>query len=470
LKFPLLSKVGALCAVILCLMAALMSVQSLVQERQARQEEAQVNVASNLARSQTVLGPVLVRSCTETWVNGPSEGADQRPHTESKTRSIRLPAQRLQADVQVEMAPRYRGIFKVNGYVSRFKLQARWPDLAGLTPAAEHERGQVACEAPMLAVALSDARGIQVADLAVNGRAVPVQPGSGLKQQAIGLQARLDAELIKPGAPLDVTLKLEVAGTQSLAIVPVADTTVVKLDANWPHPAFGGRFLPSERHIGAQGFDATWRVTSLASTARQEWIKGAALCPALGQGEQPAHGVRPVSGGVDAGGCVESFSVSFIDPINPYVLSDRATKYGLLFVALTFVAVGLVEALRRLRVHPVQYLLVGAALAVFFLLLVSLSEHMAFPLAYAAASLACTALLSFYGAYVLQGARAGLAFGAGIGAMFATLYALLQMEQTALALGAILLFVVIAAIMVSTRKLDWYALTDQIRHDAQGQL
>jgi len=156
-----------------------------------------------------------------------------------------------------------------------------------------------------------------------------------------------------------------------------------------------------------------------------------------------------------------------MDPINPYVLSDRATKYGLLFIVLTFVGVGLVEVLRRLRVHPIQYLLVGAALSVFFLLLVSLSEHLAFVWAYLAASVACTALLSFYGGFVLRGARAGMGFGAGIAALFATLYALLQMEQTALVLGSVLLFAVLAVIMVTTRKLDWYELMAQLRKDAE---
>src|SRR5262249_12658068 len=164
--------------------------------------------------------------------------------------------------------------------------------------------------------------------------------------------------------------------------------------------------------------------------------------------------------------CIEAFGVSFIDPVSPYVLSDRATKYGLLFVALTFVAVALVEVMRRLRVHPVQYLLVGCALTLFFLLLVSLSEHVPFAWAYLAASGACTALLTFYGVYVLRGLRAGLGFGAGLALLYGALFILLRQEQTALVLGAILLFVVLAAVMFVTRKLDWYGLVAQMRSDS----
>jgi inner membrane protein len=145
------------------------------------------------------------------------------------------------------------------------------------------------------------------------------------------------------------------------------------------------------------------------------------------------------------------------------VLSDRATKYGLLFVVLTFVAVGLVEVLRRLRVHPVQYLLVGSALTVFFLLLVSLSEHLPFSVSYLAASVACTSLLAYYGSHVLGGWRAGAVFGAALGVLYGALYVLLQLEQTALVLGSVLLFAVLAAVMVATRKLDWYGLAGQWR-------
>ena len=152
--------------------------------------------------------------------------------------------------------------------------------------------------------------------------------------------------------------------------------------------------------------------------------------------------------------------------MNTYVLSDRATKYGLLFMALTFLGVALVEVQRRLRVHPLQYLLVGSALAVFFLLLVSLTEHLAFEWAYLCASSACTLLLGFYGSFVLQGWRAGLAFGAAIAALYGALFVLLQMEQNALVLGALLLFLVIAGVMVVTRKLDWYALIDKLREPA----
>lgn len=449
MKFPLLSKAAALLAVSVGLMWALSSVQSVVSERQARQREAEDSVANSLASSQTLLGPVLTRTCTETWLSGYSDAPERKPIYEHSTFNLRLPANQINVDATVQMTPRYRGMFKVNGYAVNSILSAQWGDVTALNPSATHERSELRCDAPTVAIALSDARGIHVAELSMNGASAAVLPGTGMTAYPRGFQSVVPAAFIKPGQALNVAINLELAGTQSLSIAPIANTTLVKMNTDWPHPSFGGRFLPSERHIHQRGFDATWKVSSLASTAMQEWQKGSKLC-----------------GFSHAGDCIETFGVDFIDPINPYVLSDRATKYGLLFIALTFVGVGLVEVLRRLRVHPIQYLLVGAALTIFFLLLVSLSEHIAFGWSYAVASLACTLLLSFYGSFVLRGWKPGLAFGAGIASLFGTLYALLQMEQSALVLGSVLLFLVLAAVMISTRKLDWYELLGQMRREA----
>ena len=163
---------------------------------------------------------------------------------------------------------------------------------------------------------------------------------------------------------------------------------------------------------------------------------------------------------------METFGVSFIDPVNGYTLSDRATKYGVLFIALTFLGVAAIEVLRQVRVHPIQYLLVGSGIAMFFLLLVSLGEHLPFAWAYLAASAACTVLLAFYGRFVLRGAKAGLAFGAAVAALYAVLYLLLQLEQRALLLGSLLLFAVLAALMFATRRVDWYALLARLRGEA----
>src|SRR6267378_6024069 len=155
----------------------------------------------------------------------------------------------------------------------------------------------------------------------------------------------------------------------------------------------------------------------------------------------------------------EAIAVSFIEPVGLYQSLERASKYGFLFLGLTFAAFMLLELLRRLAIHAVQYTLVGLALAMFFLLLVALSEHIAFGAAYAVATAACVGVITVYLMRVMRSAALGLAFGAALAGLYAMLYALLQAEDYALLGGSILLFVLLAAIMLATRRLDWYALT-----------
>lgn len=472
MRFPILGKAAGLIAVGVGLVWGLSMVSGVVSEREGRLREAQRNVADSLASEQTLVGPVVLRSCVETWESTQGEGKDRKTTMERREFTLMRAPTTLNIDTRAALEQRSRGIYKVNGYVAKASLKAEWNSVSWAVPAPQQAHGSVHCEAPMLAVGVGDARGIRDARISVGGVAQKLEAGSVLPNLPRGFHALLDPALLNNGA-LGVDVGLEVVGTQTLAFAPVGDTTSVHLMSDWPHPSFAGRFLPSQK-VGptAHGFEANWQLSTLASSAQQELLAGATVCPLGSAAESDeAYAVRTAAAGGNgkAGACAETFGVSFIDPVNPYVLSDRATKYGLLFIGLTFVAVLLVEVLRRLRVHPIQYLLVGSALTVFFLLLISLTEHIAFEWAYLAASAACTLLLGFYGAYVLGGRRAGAVFGAGIGVLYGALYLLLQMEQNSLVLGSGLLFTVLAAVMVATRKVDWYGLVAQLRLERDPQ-
>src|SRR6185369_7410331 len=347
---------------------------------------------------------------------------------------------------------------KVNTYASQATLQAQWPSLVALRPQREHAGSRLACAPPVLMVAVSDARGIRQARVTVAGQTLAVQAGTQHAAHPRGFHAVLPEALRTADAPLAAEVVLELVGTAELALAPIADDTRMQLTANWPHPSFGGRFLPITHALRADGFSATWQVSSLATTAPADFARRAALCAPDGAAASDDTVAAQTLVAKAGAGCIESFSVGFIDPVNPYSLSDRAIKYGLLFIGLSFVAVGMVEVLRQLRVHPIQYLLVGCALSIFFLLLLSLSEHLRFDVSYAIAAAAYVGLLTFYGAHLLRGWGPGLVFGAGVAALYGALYALLQMEQTALVIGAVLLFVVLAGVMVLTRRVDWYRL------------
>jgi len=466
-RFPLLSKVAAIGLVMLLLMMALLRISGVVDERRMRQWQAAASVEQSLAGSQTLLGPLLMRDCSEEWDSFVGEGRDRRPTLERRHWSMVGAPVTLQARGDLRAEARYRGLFKVNGYGGSTVLRARWAHLAALQPTREHLGGRLQCGPVRVLLSVSDVRGLRAVKASVDDLSLDVQSGTGHPRYTSGLHAVLsDARSAQVDVPLTATITLDLMGTARLALVPAAGDTQWTLQSDWPHPSFFGRFLPAQRQVEGSGFTARWAVTSLASSAAEAVQQAGELCglqsaAAASEGEEPT---LPATAGK---ACLDTLGVAFIDPVNPYVLADRATKYALLFIVLTFVCVALTEVLAGRRVHPVQYTLAGLALALFYLLLVSLSEHIGFDRAYIAASAGCVALLGFYGMHMLGSRLAGLVFGAGLALLYALLWVLLQREQTALVIGSLALFAVLAVVMVLTRRLDWYALFDANARDGE---
>lgn len=466
MRFPLLSKFLSLAIVLLLMSLVLMRIGYLVDERRGRQLEAVRSVEQSHAGAQTLAGPWLQRYCSEEWDVVSGTGKERKTSVERREMLLLAPPAKLEAEGDVRADPRRRGLFRVNSYGVTLNANARWASLDELQPQRAHTGSRLACGPTLAVLSVNDVRGVRSAQLSVNGQALTVQPGTHHAKYTSGLHVELPAALqVASGtAPLQMKLRLELAGTGQFALVPAAGATDWRLKSDWPHPSFSGRFLPSQHNISAQGFDARWQVSSLATAAPADLARGTALClPPQGlDGEAYSVGAN------GATGCLDSLAVAFFDPVNPYVLSDRAIKYGLLFVVLTFVAVSLIEVLSGRRVHPVQYLLVGLALSLFFLLLLSLSEHLPFEQAYAAAAAGCAALLGYYAAHMLGRWSAGLAFGAAIALLYGLLYLLLQMEQNALAVGSLVLFAALSAVMVLTRRIDWYALFESLRSSGRA--
>ena len=466
MKFPLLAKVGAIVLVGVMLLFVLVRIEGLVRERKGRGEEAVRGVEHSHAAAQAVVGPVLERTCTEEWDTTVGTGKDRVVTTSKRDFTLLQVPSRLAVDSRTKADPLWRGLFKVNAWVGHFTIAADFASLAPLQPQREHDDGRLKCGAPVLLVALSDVRGVRAATVAADGQALAVEPGTTSAAYASGLHATLASARVDGDAaaqPLSVHLELDLIGTSQLAWVPAAGSTRWTLNSDWPHPSFGGQFSPEQRDVRTDGFGATWNLSALATTAPADVAKGMALCEPVGISVEAAADSQDGSAKSDK--CLDLMAVGFIDPVNPYVLSDRAVKYDLLFIVLTFIAVGLVEVLSGRRVHPVQYLLVGLALALFFLLLLSLSEHMVFERAYIAAASACAVLLGVYATSMLGRKVSGLLFGLGIALLYGLLYALLQMEQNALVIGSVMLFAALATVMLLTRRIDWYALLARLRVD-----
>lgn len=424
MKLAAAIKIAVIGALALVLLVPVMMIQGLVAERQLRRDEAVSGIAEGWGRRQTLSGPYLAVPYQVTRVEVTRETVDGRER-EKRTERVEHHVKRIAAEsvdwtVEAEVGEKARGIYKARLYGARAHASGRFalPARLGI---AEDERTRVFT--PRLVFGIADPRGIRAASaLSVGGASHPFRTGSGDSPfVAAGLHVLLP-ELGAAPASVDFAFSIELGGSEAFAIQPLGGDTAVTMRADWPHPSFQGQFLPLRHELGATGFSAQWKISRYAAQDR------------------------------------EQLAVSFVEPAGLYQQLSRASKYGFLFIGLTFAAFLLFELLRRLAIHPVQYALVGFALAMFFLLLTALSEHIAFSTAYAAATLACVGLVSAYLVRALQSARAGLAFGGALAALYAMLYALLKAEDYSLLGGALLLFGVLAAVMVATRRVDWYAL------------
>ncbi|KVA20102.1 cell envelope integrity protein CreD [Burkholderia ubonensis] len=425
---------------VLLILIPLHLVSSIVQERASYREDALRSIWSSYAGPQTMTGPILVVPYTEvTRIRteaAPGQPASERVQTEAK-RLLVFP-KTLSVKGSVATSVRYRGIHKALVY----DLQSRWegtlavPDLKQLQQSAGHV--SFAIGNPYLAFGISDIRGLMAQPVLVfGGKRLTMEQGAQLASLRQGVHADLDLGAFPAASAENVvpfSIDLPLLGAQSVAFAPIADQNDFSLKSAWPHPSFDGAFLPRTRTVDAGGFASAWSLTSFNTKVREQIAAG---------------------NGDDA---LEAASVSLREPVNVYLEAERATKYGALFVMLTFASFFMFELVKQLRIHPIQYLLVGLSLALFFLLLLSLSEHISFEYAYLAASGACIGLLGFYLSFVLHSVKRGAAFAALLAVLYAALYGLLLSEDNALMLGSLLLFAILAGIMTLTRRIDWYSV------------
>lgn len=432
-------------------------IQSVISERMQFHEEAVRSIASDSVREQSVIGPVLVVPYTDEYEEEQTVSDDKGQKTKlvkrvDNKRLLVFPND-LQIKGTIDTDRRYRGIHKVLVYSGQHAISGDFVLPAAGAFQLEKPNSILRLGQPFVAMAIDDVRGIRnIPTMTWGERQIEFRQGAELHAFQSGLHAPVEPFDPKHPATVKFSFDLGLDGIQRLQFAPVGKNNQVTLSSRWPHPQFGGRFLPSPktRTVTADGFSATWNISALATAAQQQ----------LRQIEQPGKPVHSPAGPAAAqpAPALDHFSVAFIEPINVYSQADRAIKYGLLFVALTFAAFFLFEMLKQLPIHPVQYSLVGLALALFFLLLISLSEHIRFEYAYLIASSACIVLIGFYLNHVLRNWKRGFGFASILTLLYGVLYGLLRSENNALVMGSILLFGVLTAIMIATRKVDWYRI------------
>jgi inner membrane protein len=432
-------KLAAIGLLIGLLVVALSSIGRLVTERQGRRDAVIQDIARNSSREQLLTGPFLTVPYKKTVGEWRENDRGDR-HLEEREVSGQLhflpESFRLEGEVRTER--RARGIYEVRLFHANLRMTAVFavPLHYGIdSELVAYRFGQ-----PFIALGVSDIRGIESPlSATINGTPLQLLPGIGTVVLADGVHA--DIPSIGPDSPshLQLSIDLLLLGTNAFHIVPVGRETQVDLKSNWPHPSFTGDFLPAERKIDASGFSARWATSFFASNLEEALHRCDDRTPCA---DLTAH----------------QLGVSFLDPVDQYLKTDRSIKYALLFITLTFAGFFLFDVLKRLPVHPIQYGLVGAALALFYLLLLSLSEHIGFGGAYLLSSVSCVGLIAFYVSHVLQSFSRGLGFGCGLAVLYGCLFGLLTADDYALLMGSLLLFALLAVVMFLTRDVNWSKL------------
>jgi inner membrane protein len=478
LQSSMLVKVAGVFMLVLLLCIPLAEIDSINRERGKSQREAAHELAATYAGRQTVVGPLLLVPYVERWMEPQRNAQGKVIGQEARSKEMAHVVFPDKLHLEGSMAPqeRYRGIFKIAFYTLNATLSGGFTAFDPEAVSHSESDSKIEFKAPFIAFNVSDLRGLDGSPaITMAGEALRFrQRVPGIADDAWfadGIHAPVTGAALaawQAGTPISFDMKIGLVGQDTLAIAPIAEETTAHLRSPWAHPSFGGRFLAAERSVTPQGFDAHWRVSSLVTSAREQ-VRAGLSGSGSASGNDVAMAAAATSDGAGRSarrnlGPLQTFDVSLAQPINVHSMSTRAGKYGMLFIGLVLMAAFMFELFRKLRLHPIQYGLVGLSIALFFLLLLALSEKFVFWMAYAGAATASVALLAVYFSAVLEGWRRGMSFGAFVALLYGALYGLLASESNALLLGALLIFGMLAVLMVVTRKVDWYALSR--RNDA----
>ncbi len=420
---PRLAGLGLL---ILLLLIPLGLIESRVNERGQRRDEAAADVARSWGEVQSLAGPVLRLPYTVRW--------REKEEDHSRTGWLVLPPQKLDVDARLDGEVRKRGIFEVPVYRAKLKLsgQFRLPEVTDLGISLEQVdfgRAEVMIGIAEPGALSADSR------VVVDGQVLTLEPSAqSLGSQGVRALVRqgIAAEALTQGVAFEVELNLN--GSSAFHLAPVGRETTLSIASNWPHPSFSGKGLPRHSEISDKGFEADWSVSHLGRGYPPVWLDNEVTR------EQ-----------IDA----SAFGVELCVPVDPYRMAERIAKYGVLVLLLSFAAIWVMELLGGRPLHPVQYLLLGGSLCLFGLLQLSLAEHLGFAVAFGLAAAAVVLQASWYARVATHSRRRAVMLGGLLSAWFGYLYVVLQAEDMAFLFGALALFGSLTAVMWATRKVNW---------------
>jgi inner membrane protein len=425
---PLAFKMAVIALIVLGLMIPLSLLRGLITERGQMRAQAIETVAKGWGGSLRFGGLMLRVPFTV-------ERTSRSGEINLEAHQLYVLAEDLNIDAALDHTiTRKVGIYGVPVYLLHAQLTGSFNMADVQTAAAKaYPHATFLWQDAALRLPVSDVRSIRELRAAtVNGQPMTFGPAPGQGPEGVESKIDLSDALKQPALPFAIDAVL--AGSQAVAFLPTAATTKTSLSANWPDPQFQGSFLPSQYSITGQAFKAQWQVLALNRGFPQSWIDG--------QVESTAF-------------TYAAYGAELFQSVDVYQRSERAIKYALLFIVLTFLSFFSWEFLAKLDIHPMQYLLIGLALSTFYLLLIALSEHLPFWISFWLGALALVTLLGIYMAGVLDRVRAGVVIAGVMTLVYGLLYLLVLSESYSLLIGAIALFAVLAAIMIATRKMRW---------------
>jgi inner membrane protein len=426
-----LLRVGLISFLAALLLIPVGMIDGVITERQNRRSEAVSEVTSKWGDRQAIIGPMLVVPYLHKISEKDEKGVTR---VRRELRNARFLPESVRTSGHLRCETRYRGIYKVPVYTADLDVSGIFSrpnlSLAGI------DASEIKWDRAYLSVRISDARAIMnQVTLRWNEKQTPFLPGAGeFDARDSGIHVPLKDASAGDSNAFSFHLKLN--GSEDLYFVPFGKETLVEIASNWTNPSFQGNWLPSERTINKDGFLAKWNIPYLGRNYPQQWTS---------------------EEGYDETIQASRFGIKCVTSLDQYSMAKRSTKYGILFILLTFITLWLFEITAKVRIHPIQYLLVGAGMCLFFLLEISIAEHIGFPLAYLIATLMISSLIYFYCRFVLGGFRRSAVIGTVVLLLYTYLYSLLMNQDYALLIGSICLFLVLAAVMFVTRKIDWYS-------------
>ncbi len=429
LKSPLFWKITTLIGCIVLLSLPLMMVRELINERADYRSEVVDAIEQSTSGSQKLAGPLIAIPITETL----TRMENQKEVNYQRSWVYYWLPESLAVTGKQTVESRRVGIYSGQVWHNALQIKASFDPLR----LAALRKTNIVLGQPRLVVSVGDARGIGAIHAPeVNGNVLSVEPGLGISGDGAGIHMPMPA-LAEDNKPLEIAFSLDLNGTGEFSLVPLGRNSELQLTSNWPHPGFLGSFLPTQREVSAAGYRAHWQSSWFANDMGS-YFKDDMEIP---WSRLPA------------------FSADVMSLADQYQLTDRATKYAILLIGLTFMAFFVFESLTRRPLHPMQYLLVGLSLVLFYLVLLALSEHIGFTAAWLAAILSGAVMNGIYLQAVLRGWRNSLLFVAALLLLDGVMWFLLHSEDSALLLGTGVLALALSVLMFLTRRVDWYALS-----------